>query len=73
MTKLRTTSQTCPHCEANLIAQEIPKESRPYYLPYGAEDDGRFLFFSKVVGIYCMERDRTVKLQCPFCGATDTV
>jgi predicted RNA-binding Zn-ribbon protein involved in translation (DUF1610 family) len=73
MTKLRTTSQTCPHCEANLIAQEIPKESRPYYLPYGTEDDGRFLFYSKVVGIYCMWRDRTVKLQCPFCGATDAV
>lgn len=83
MTKLTTTSQTCPHCSESLISQEIPKQARQFYLPMvknpetgsyeEGPDDGRFLFYSKVIGIYCMDTDRTTALKCPFCGKSDSV
>jgi predicted RNA-binding Zn-ribbon protein involved in translation (DUF1610 family) len=81
MTKLNQTSQTCPHCSESLISQEIPKEARHFYLPMvknpetdryeEGPDDGRFLFYSRVIGIYCMDTDRAVAYKCPFCGVVD--
>ena len=48
----------CPHCKANLIGNEIPKKDQHLF---GATH------FSRKIGIYDMERDRTVRWQCPDC------
>lgn len=76
-------SQSCPHCTASLVAQEIPKESRHNYLGLEwdeptkrfipREDDGRFLFYSHLIGISSMWHDRTLALQCPFCNTIDVI
>lgn len=70
-------SAHCPACSANLIAGDIPKESRHYYLGFKKnssgvyepqEDDGRPLYYYRTIGIYDMEKDRTVAYRCPDCG-----
>ena len=48
----------CPYCKANLIAEEVPIESRELY--------GGTHFY-RVISIYDREKDATVKWQCPDC------
>lgn len=74
-------STNCPACNANLVDKEIPKESRHYYLGFRKdengkyveqEDDGRPLYYYRTIGIYDMDRDRTVAFRCPDCGFQST-
>jgi hypothetical protein len=51
--------ETCPFCEADLRGYQIPESDRHLY---GGRDR-----FSRVIGIYSRERDRTVKWMCPDC------
>lgn len=66
-------SQTCPHCNANLVAQEITGSSRHLYLPLDTPDDGRFLFYSHLIGISSIWHDRILAYTCPFCDETDVI
>ena len=50
----------CPKCKISLRGDEIPKENRHYY-------NGR-THYSKVIGIYSLEKDRTIKWKCPDCN-----
>lgn len=54
----KTNLETCKHCKVNLQGEEIPKDSQHNY---GATH------FSRKIGIYSHELDRTVKLICPDC------
>lgn len=49
----------CPNCNANLQGEEIPKEKQHLY---GATH------FSRKIGWYSEEKDRTVSFICPECG-----
>jgi len=51
----------CPKCGSLWHEKRIPKESRHHY--------GDAQFFSRVLGIYDRDRDRTVAYQCPDCKA----
>lgn len=79
-------SQACPHCKTSLIAQVIPQGSRHLYLgfeyqmgengkltPVPKQDDGRFMFYSHVIGMSSMLFDRTLAFTCPFCKTTDII
>lgn len=53
----------CPHCNANLQGEEIPKESRHYY--------GDKTHFSRKIGIdgsWSGIYDGIVAWRCPDCG-----
>lgn len=56
-----TLLEACPKCEANWRDQPIPKESQWMF--------GDSQWFSRVIGIYDRDLDRTVAWQCPDCGA----
>jgi hypothetical protein len=71
--KLNSRAQTCPHCDTSLVARKIPQQDRHLYLPPGVEDDGRFLFYSRVVGMSSLWFDRILAYKCPFCEAIDVV
>ena len=61
-TKIRDSLATpdfCPHCYSSLIGDEIPKKDQHLF---GATH------FSRKIGIVDLERDRTVRWQCPDCG-----
>lgn len=49
----------CPKCRANWIESEIPEEIREHYSPP--------YFFTRLIGIYDPDKDRTVKFICPDC------
>jgi uncharacterized C2H2 Zn-finger protein len=51
----------CPKCENLWHEHRIPKEHQALY--------GDAQFFSRVIGIYSRDRDRTVAYQCPDCNA----
>jgi hypothetical protein len=80
---LNTQSQECPHCRASMIAQEIPADRRHNYLPMVKDpvsgryvdgpDDGRFMFYSHVIGRSSILHDRTLAYTCPFCDVTDVI
>ena len=48
----------CPECGANWVAGEMTEEQKEVYAG---------TFFSRLIGIYDMDRDRTVAWECPDC------
>lgn len=57
----------CPECQADWHAQEIPTE----YLEkgyYGAWDGVTRRYYSRIIGMYDRELDRTTSYMCPDCG-----
>lgn len=61
---------TCSACGADLRGSTIPVESRHLYgghmeCRYGCGNEPHY---SRLMGIYDVERDRTVAWQCPDCG-----
>ncbi len=58
MTKLNIHGD-CPKCGVSWDAGDIPEESRENYSePYK---------FSRLIGVYCRDSDRTVAWRCPDC------
>lgn len=56
---LRTNAEACPSCNVSLQGEPIPAHSQD---SYGATH------FSRKIGLYSRERDRTVAWKCPDCG-----
>jgi len=54
------TEDRCPSCGVDLTGDPIPEESRHFY--------GSHTHFSRRIGIYDFERDRTTHWECPDCG-----
>jgi rubredoxin len=54
----------CPSCKADMRDEPIPAEHAEHYA--GEYIDG-VKYFSKWIGIYDREQDRTVAWQCPEC------
>lgn len=54
-----TKMRKCPECGANWVSKPIPKEYRENYSPP--------YFFSRVIGFYDRDLDRTVCYVCPDC------
>lgn len=57
--KLRMNDERCPACGASLRGSPIPVNQQE---SYGASH------FSRKIGIYSVESDRTVAWRCPDCG-----
>lgn len=53
------TPEACPHCDADLRAGEIPEDQREMF--------GDATHFSRLIGIYDRDLDRTVRWKCPDC------
>jgi predicted RNA-binding Zn-ribbon protein involved in translation (DUF1610 family) len=76
-------SKECPHCGFNLVAQEIPAESRHLYIPMeknrltgryeNGKDDGRKMHFSHVIAVSSLVFDRTLAYSCPECKEVDVI
>lgn len=49
----------CPACNADFTGEPIPEESRHHY--------GDATHFSRVIGVYDYDLDRTVAWECPDC------
>lgn len=71
----------CPHCNADLDGELIidcfiqqgvePEEAERMAAQYdGWNLHGTNNKFGRVLGIYCMERDRVTEWKCPDCGKT---
>lgn len=56
--KLRNSIEFCRNCNANFQGEPIPKKDQHLF---GATH------FSRKIGIYSMETDRTEEYQCPDC------
>jgi uncharacterized C2H2 Zn-finger protein len=56
-----TLLESCPHCEAPWRDKAIPEHLQESY--------GGARWFSRVIGLYGRDRDRTIAWQCPDCGA----
>lgn len=54
------TPDRCPKCDANFTGAPIPEDARHHY--------GDKTHFSRVVGVYDFNLDRTVAWLCPDCG-----
>lgn len=52
----------CPECGTLWHYMEIPEDRRHNYSPP--------YFYSRVVGLYSVERDALFAYRCPDCGAT---
>jgi hypothetical protein len=61
--KLTGYSTECPHCGANLIGQEIPKESQHHF--------GGATNFLRLIGMEYDGDDCISAWRCPDCGAED--
>jgi hypothetical protein len=55
---MKDSKENCPHCKFDLQGESIPKEQQE---SYGATH------FTRKIGIYDLEKDRTVKWKCPEC------
>lgn len=55
------TPKNCPQCNENMIYGEIPAIQKHNY-----GDD----YFYNWIGVYSVEKDRTVAFRCPSCGST---
>ena len=53
--------QKCVECGYSFKGEKIPKGSQEFY--------GNHTHFSKMVGVYDIDLDRTVYFQCPECNA----
>lgn len=51
----------CPECNSLWHEQPIPEKSQHLF--------GDAKFFSRVIGMYSREQDRTIAWQCPDCHA----
>lgn len=53
--------KVCPNCNANLVGDPIPQDliDSGYY--------GTNTHWSRVIGLYSMEKDRVVEWLCPDC------
>lgn len=51
--------EACPHCGVSMQGSKIPEKIRPLY--------GGPAHFSRVIGIYSMDEDRTIAWKCPEC------
>ena len=49
---------TCPLCQADLTGEPIPKDKQEMY---------GHTHFSRRIGIYNLDEDRTVRYKCPDC------
>ncbi|KMY48353.1 hypothetical protein [Peribacillus loiseleuriae] len=56
---MNNSEEFCPHCNANLQGDPIPKESQKYY---------KSTHFTRKIGLTKVERDRILKWQCPDCN-----
>lgn len=54
------TDRYCIACGADFLGERIPEENRAHYVV----DE----HFSRRMGVYCLDRDRTVAWKCPDCG-----
>lgn len=61
MVKVSPKTKNCPECGASWVSSIIPEEIREYYTPP--------YFFSRLIGIYSREQDRTIEYVCPDCDA----
>ena len=52
--------KTCPQCGVSFQGQEIPKDFQEKY--YGGQTH-----YSRVIGLYDMEKDKVTMWQCPDC------
>lgn len=55
---MKDNKENCPHCLAELQGDPIPEDSQKLY---GATH------FSRKIGLYDQNTDRTVKWMCPDC------
>lgn len=60
---MATNTDTCPHCKADLQGAPIPEEyiQKGYY-------DPETTHYSRRIGVYDLNTDRTVAWRCPDCG-----
>lgn len=58
MTEIMNSKESCPLCGADLQGEPIPEESQHLF---GATH------FSRKIGVYDINRDRTVAYHCPDC------
>lgn len=56
---MNDSKEFCPHCNANLQGEPIPKESQKSY---------NSTHFTRKIGITSVEADRILKWQCPDCN-----
>ena len=54
-----TTSDTCPHCNANLVGAPIPESIREHY--------GNNTNWSRRIALVDRDKDRCVGWLCPDC------
>lgn len=54
-----TSEELCPKCGAQLQGEPIPKEDQHLFCA---------THFSRKIGIYSLEEDRTIRYKCPFCN-----
>ena len=68
----------CPHCLANLIAQEVPEEKRHLHLVSTQQERRRpsgnrpFLFYTHLLAIASTDGS-PMAWECPFCHEIDVV
>ncbi|WP_028393996.1 hypothetical protein [Bacillus cihuensis] len=55
---MKDNKENCPFCNADLQGEPIPVEQ---------QDSNGATHFSRKIGIYDFEKDRTIKWQCPDC------
>lgn len=53
--------EKCLDCGVSFKAEKIPKNSKEFY--------GELTHFSKLIGVYDVDLDRTVFFKCPECPA----
>ena len=56
----RDSVEYCPECATNLQGEPIPEKSQEFF--------GYATHFSRKIGIYNMDRDRTEEYMCPDFG-----
>ncbi|MFD1445778.1 hypothetical protein [Oceanobacillus profundus] len=59
MKQLTNNKENCPYCNADLQGEPILNEDQEWY---GATH------FTRKIGMYDLEKDRTIKWKCPDCG-----
>jgi len=61
MNEFKNNKENCPFCKTELQGEPIPKKDQELF---GATH------FSRKIGLYSLERDRTVEYKCPDCKKT---
>jgi hypothetical protein len=52
--------ECCPKCESSWVDKPIPEQYQEHH--------GGSKWYSRVIGLYDRDQDRTVAWQCPDCG-----